>query len=101
MKKFILPPVGFLTVAVIIMIVVGAQLGVATAIEAWTKVSEGPCTFQSWSRNGSYVLRLNLKCNGKEAWTEDTKVTLGYIQKPGPLTCSLWASGKASCQAPK
>ena len=100
MKEFILPPKGLFFVLVIIVLIVSVQFGIVVGVQAWTKVAEGPCTFKSWSKSRSDV-RLNLDCKGTEAWTKDVKVILGYLAKPGPLTCSLWASGKASCEVPK
>ena len=84
---------------VILGIVMGIQVALAASVRAWTKVDEGPCTFKSWGeRNG---ISLNLDCNGQEAWASDTRVIREYIKNPGPLTCSLWATGKATCQIPE
>lgn len=100
MREFILPPKGLLVVLIIIALIVGVQFGIVVSVQAWTKVAEGPCTFKLWSKSGLNV-RLNLDCNGTKAWTENAEVILGYLAKPGPITCSLWASGKASCEVPK
>lgn len=100
MKEFILPPKELLFVLFIIVLLVGVQSGIFAGVQAFTKVAEGPCTFKSWSKSGPNV-RLNLDCRGTGAWTENAGVILGYLAKPGPLTCSLWASGKASCEMPK
>lgn len=100
MKEFILPLKGLFIVLAIIVLIVGVQFSIVAGIQAWTKVAESPCTFKSWSKSGPYVL-LNLDCNGMKAWTENAEVILGYLAKPGPLTCSLWASGKAFCEVPK
>ena len=88
MKEFILPPMGLLVVLVVIGLIVGVQFVALAVTEEFTKVYEGPSTFKSWSKSGDYV-RLSLYYNGKEAWTKNTEVILGYLAKPGPLTCSV------------
>ena len=101
MKEFILPPKMLFVALFIIAFIVAVQGVIFAAIQASTKVGEGPCAFKSFSKSEHFV-RLNLDCNnGTEAWTEDTEVILGYLAKPGPLTCSFWASGKAFCEVPK
>lgn len=100
MRSFIFPPAALWAALAAVMIIAGVQIYVAVGVQAWTKAAEGPCSFKSWSKSGPDV-RLNLDCNGTEAWTEDAEVILGYLAKPGPLTCSLWASGKASCKVPE
>ena len=100
MKKFIIPPRGFFVVLVLIAFVVTLQWTIVSSIEAWTKVDERQCAFKSWSKSGFNVV-LNLACGGKEAKTDDVEVILGYLAKPGPLTCSFWASGRTFCQTPK
>jgi hypothetical protein len=100
MKEFILNPPALIILLLVITIIVGVQFIIAGSVQAFTKVAEeGPCTFKSWS--GESQVRLNLDCNGTEAWTKNTKVILGYLAKPGPLTCFLRASGKAYCDVPK
>ena len=100
MREFILPPKWLFGALSVIVLIVVAQFGVVAVVQEWTKVAEGSCAFKSWSKSGPNV-RLNLDCNGTKAWTENVEVILGYIAKPGQLTCSLWASGKASCEVPK
>ena len=100
MKEFILPPKGLLVVLVVIALVVMLQWVTVSGIEAWTKVDERPCAFKSWSKSGPNIV-LNLACGGKEARTEDAGVILGYLAKPGPMTCSFWASGRTFCQTLK
>jgi len=100
MREFILPLKGLLIVLVIVALIVSIQFCIVYVVQEWTKVAEGPCTFKSWSKS-QYNVRINLDCNGTEAWTENAEVILGYLAKPGPITCSLWAIGKASCEVPK
>lgn len=101
MKKFIFPPKVLFAMLLVVGFISLVQGGVAMTVERWTKVAESQCTFKSWSEGGGSNLRLNLDCQGKEAWTQSGKTILEYLEKPRPLTCSLWTSGEATCEISK
>jgi hypothetical protein len=100
MRDFIFPPKTLFGVSIAITLFAIFQVGIAGTVQTLTKVSEGPCTFQSWSQGRSAV-RLNLDCEGTATWTEDAHVILGYLEKPGPFNCSVMKSGKAFCELTK
>ena len=100
MRKLILPGWLLLVLLCIIGAVVVAEYGFASIIEAWTKVSEGPCAFKSLVKDGQKI-RLNVDCDGNEGRTESVQTIVDYLSNPGPLSCSLWASGKAVCRLEK
>lgn len=75
---------------------VAFQFGVFLSIGAWTEEFKGQCKFASYSTNSDGIY-LKLDCDGKKAWTSDSAIVLSYVKNPRPLNCSVWGSGKATC----
>lgn len=41
---------------------------------------------------------LKLDCQGQKTVVRDSTVVVSYLKNPGPLTCTVYKSGKAKCQ---
>ncbi|MDO8655466.1 MAG: hypothetical protein Q7R48_03610 [bacterium] len=101
MRRFILTPKRFSAVVFGVVLFVAAQVALHSVVQDYTKIYQGPCAFQSWSKDGNNV-RLDLLCNGGKGSTTDIDVVVAYLAKPeGQLTCSLFAGGNASCEVPR
>ena len=100
MKNFIIPPVGFFFLSVVFGLLFISELAVSGIVDSETKISEGSCTFKSWSVSQGHPI-MNLDCNGQKGITGQAEVVIGYVKKPGPLNCSLWKSGSAICKVPE
>lgn len=101
MKDFILPVGGLFLVAVIVLVIVGAQAGASFLVRDSTKlVDKVTCVVNAIHPEKNYV-RLDLGCRDKFAYTEDAKTVASYVNNPGLLTCTLYKSGSAICEPHK
>lgn len=106
MKKLI-PPIGpsfgILFVALIIFAAQGLVHTIIKGAGAEVLV-DNTCKVQdivTKDKTNSNKVILELDCQGQKATTHDVEVLVSYFKNPGPLTCTVYESGKAECQPRK
>ena len=103
MRKLILPigPVfGILLLALIVFMSLGT-LRVVTNGPGPEVLTNATCIVLDTVVTSDNKLVLKLNCPGKGTTTNDPDVLVSWIKNPGPLTCTLYESGKAECQPRK
>ncbi len=105
-RKAVMPFGMMFALTAITSVIIAMQFVVHEAIQESTVVAAGQvCPVRSVenSKEGGFlgfgssgpVVKFN--CNGKEYSAEDTKLAVGYLQKPQPLVCTLYKTDKVKC----
>ncbi|TSC84868.1 MAG: hypothetical protein G01um101413_252 [Parcubacteria group bacterium Gr01-1014_13] len=103
MKKLILPigPLfGILMATVILSLVLGI-IHKETEGPGPEVLTNGTCMVLDTVVTSDNKVVLELNCQGIGAITNDPDVLVSWIKNPGPLTCTIYESGKVECQLSK
>lgn len=102
MRKFIVFGGGLVVLAAAALLLASLQYGIHLAIKGdGAKVLVNVnCSVQDTVTDDDNV-SLQLDCQGRKKVVSDPKVVVSYLKNPGPLTCTIYKSGKVKCQERK
>ncbi|MBI2035982.1 MAG: hypothetical protein HYT12_04885 [Candidatus Liptonbacteria bacterium] len=97
-KDAIIPMPAFAFLMVVVLVVVGVELGISYASRDISKVADGvTCVPKQFEIKSSSDMYLTLDCNGKEFWIEDPKTLIAFANGKKVAPCTLYKTGRASC----
>jgi hypothetical protein len=95
--EIVAPFKALVVLALILSVILVAQVGIQFLIKDSTTVWEGTCSFKEW-REGEY-LGMIVDCgeHGVDTLT-DVSFLKSYLDNPGPLMCKQSATNSIGCE---
>ena len=99
MRRFVIFGVGIMMIFILSVFLAFIQLLIHNGTKSDPKVAVNvACAVEDTITDNDKVV-LKLDCQGQKKVTIDPEAVVSYLKNPGPLTCTIYKSGKVNCRS--